>query len=145
MNIKIEIAKKEDKQFILDANKEINEISELNDSVLADNIDSDVFGKKGLCFCIVAKDNNKTIGMSLYSYIYKANLGKGVYLSQVYVTPEYRQKGILKMFFDYIINKEKDCRYITCLIGEENDAMRIALTKFGCKKSKLESYFHMIK
>jgi GNAT superfamily N-acetyltransferase len=145
MDIKIESAKKEDKQFILNANKEINEISGLDDSVLADNIDTDIFGKNKLCFCIVAKYNDKTIGMSIYSYIYKANLGKGIYLSQVYVDESYRQKGILKMFFEYIINKEKDCKYITCLIGEENDAMRIALNKFGCKKSKLESYFHMIK
>ncbi len=46
MNIHFREAKIEDKDFILQANKEINKLSNLFDSTLDDNIEKDIFENK---------------------------------------------------------------------------------------------------
>ena len=73
-----------DKEFILNANKEINVLSGLNDSTFEKRIDKDLFEDR-ICKSIIAEVGGNTVGMILYSYVYWANCGKGIYLSQAYV------------------------------------------------------------
>ena len=140
-NIIIEKATLKDKEFIINANKEINIVSGLNDSKLIENIDNDIFVENSVCNCLIGKDNEKTIGMILYSYIYWANLGKGIYLSQVYVIPEYRNKGVLRNFLNHIKTIESNSKFITAYIGEENILMQKSFVNLGAKITNLSIYY----
>lgn len=132
-----------DKEYILNANKEINLLSGLNDSILEFNIDKDLYEDK-VCKAIMAKKDGATIGFVLYSYIYWANCGKGIYLSQVYVDKKYRKNGVFKLLLEELKVKEKDCNFITDYVGGENEIMLNAMSKVGFKASELKLYYKMV-
>lgn len=140
MNINFRNAKLKDKEFILKANKEINVLSGLNDSTFDSNIDKDLFQDR-VCKVIVAEVDNSVAGFVLYSYIYWANCGKGIYLSQVYVKEEYRKRGILNMLLKELESREKECKFITNLVGNENDIMINSLNRLNFKSSNLITFY----
>lgn len=144
MNINFREAELNDKEFILNANKEINKLSGLNDSTFDSNIDKDLFEAR-ICKVIIAEVDNNVAGFVLYSYIYWANCGKGIYLSQAYVKSEYRKQGILKMLLHELESREKECNFITNLIGTENEIMINSLKKLGFKSSDLITFYRMVK
>lgn len=143
MNINFREVALKDKEFILNANKEINILSGLHDSTLDYNIDKDLFEDK-VCKVIVAEDNNNMIGFVLYSYIYWANCGRGIYLSQVYVQEEYRNKGIFRMLLHELETREKECKFITNLVGNENTVMLSSMNKLGFQSTDLVTFYRMI-
>ena len=132
-----------DKEFILNANKEINLLSGLNDSTFEKRIDKDLFEDK-ICKSIIAENNGEVVGMILYSYIYWANCGQGIYLSQAYMKKEYRGNGIYKQLLNELENKESNTNFITDLVGPENEYMQIALEKMKYESSDLITYYKMI-
>ena len=136
-------AELKDKEFILNANKEINILSGLNDSTLESRIDKDMFEDK-TCKSIIAEIDGKVVGMVLYSYVYWANCGKGIYLSQAYVKSEYRGQGIYKQLLKELERIEKDCNFITDLVGVENNVMKQTLNKLEFEESDLITYYKMI-
>lgn len=136
-------AELKDREFILNANREINILSGLNDSTFEKRIDKDLFEDK-ICKTIVAEIDGDIVGMILYSYIYWANCGKGIYLSQAYVKSEYRGQGIYKQLLRELETKEKECNFITDLVGPENEGMQIALEKLKFDSSDLITYYRMI-
>lgn len=140
MNITFRKAELKDKEFILNANKEINVLSGLNDSTFDNNIDKDLF-EDNVCKVIIAEVENNVAGFVLYSYIYWANCGKGIYLSQAYVKSEYRKQGILKMLLQELESREKECNFITNLVGSENEVMMKSLNKLNFKSSDLITYY----
>ena len=140
MNINFREAIIEDKEVILNANKEINILSGLNDSAFENNIDKDLFEDK-ICKSIVVERDNKLAGFIIYSYIYWANCGRGIYLSQAYVKNEYRKQGILKMLLQELEKREKECSFITNLVGSENEVMMKSLSKLDFKSSDLITYY----
>lgn len=144
MNINFRKAELKDKEFILNANKEINVLSGLNDSTFDNNIDKDLF-EDNICKVIIAEVDNSVAGFILYSHIYWANCGKGIYLSQAYVKSEYRKQGILKMMLQELESREKECNFITNLVGNENEVMMKSLSKLNFKSSDLITYYRMIK
>lgn len=144
MNINFRKVEVKDKEFILNANKEINILSGLNDSTFDNNIDKDLFEDK-ICKVIIAEENSNAIGFVLYSYIYWANCGKGIYLSQVYVKEEYRKNGIFKMLLNELELREKECKFITNLVGDENVVMLNSMNKLEFKSSDLITFYKMIK
>lgn len=144
MNIVFRNAKKEDREFIINANQEINLLSGLDDSTLEHNIDKDLF-EDHICKAIIVENNRKTIGFLLYSYIYWANCGKGIYLSQAYVKNEYRKQGILKQLLLELETREKDCHFITDLVGTENIVMRNTMNQLNFKPSDLTVFYRKIK
>ena len=141
--MKFREANKSDKEFILNANKEINLLSGLNDSTFEKRIDKDLFEDK-ICKSIIAENDGKVVGMILYSYIYWANCGQGIYLSQAYVKKEYRGNGIYKQLLKELENKESNTNFITDLVGPENEYMQIALEKMKYESSDLITYYKMI-
>lgn len=141
--MKFRDAELKDKEFILNANKEINVLSDLNDSTFEKRIDKDLFEDK-ICKSIVAEIEGEIVGMILYSYVYWANCGKGIYLSQAYVKNEYRGQGIYKQLLVELENREKDCNFITDLVGTENEIMKKTLNKLDFKSSKLITYYKML-
>lgn len=144
MNIKFRDALLKDKEFILNANKEINILSGLNDSTFGNNIDKDLYEDK-VCKVIIAEENGVSIGFVLYSYIYWANCGKGIYLSQVYVKEKYRKKGIFKLLLNELELREKECKFITNLVGDENEVMLNSMKKLDFKSSDLITFYRAIK
>ena len=144
MNINFRNAELKDKEFILNANREINILSGLNDSTFDNNIDKDLFEDK-ICKVIIAEIDNNIAGFVLYSYIYWANCGKGIYLSQAYVKSEYRKQGILKMLLQELEIREKECNFITNLVGDENEVMMKSLNRLKFKSSNLITYYRKIK
>ena len=127
----------------MNANKEINILSGLNDSTLEKRIDIDLFQDK-ICKSIIAEIDGNIAGLILYSYIYWANCGKGIYLSQAYVKSEYRGQGIYKKMLKELEVREKECNFITDLVGPENEGMQIALEKMNFESSDLITYYRMI-
>lgn len=143
MNINFRSAELKDKDFILNANREINILSGLNDSTFDNNIDKDLFEDK-ICKVIIAEIDNNVAGFVLYSYIYWANCGKGIYLSQAYVNNEYRKQGILKMLLEELELRELECNFITNLVGNENEVMMKSLNRLNFKSSDLITYYRKI-
>ena len=136
-------AELKDKEFILNANKEINILSGLNDSTFEKRIDKDLFEDR-ICKSIIAEIDGNTAGMVLYSYVYWANCGKGIYLSQAYVKSKYRGQGIYKQLLKELETREDECNFITDLVGPENKGMQIALGKMNFESSDLITYYRMI-
>ena len=136
-------AELKDREFIVNANKEINVLSGLNDSTFETRIDKDLFEDK-ICKSIIAEIDGKIAGMILYSYVYWANCGKGIYLSQAYIKSEFRGQGVFKSLLKELEKNEKDCNFITDLVGVENDVMKNTLNKLEFETSELVTYYKMI-
>ena len=143
MVVKFREAEIKDKEFILNANREINILSGLNDSIFERRIDKDLFRDK-ICKSIIAEVDGKITGVILYSYVYWANCGKGIYLSQAYVKNGYRGKGIYKQLLMELEKKERECAFITNLVGTENELMQKTLSKLNFEVSELMTYYKMI-
>ena len=142
-NISFRNAEIEDREFILNANKEINVLSGLNDSTLELNIDKDMFEDK-ICKTILVEVDGVPVGFILYSYIYWANCGKGIYLSQAYVKQEYRKHGLLRKLLEQLEKEEKECKFITNLVGNENEIMMKSMEKLHFNSSDLITYYRKI-
>lgn len=136
-------AELKDKEFILNANREINVLSGLNDSTFEKRIDKDLFENK-LCKSIVAEIDGEIVGFVLYSYVYWANCGKGIYLSQAYVKSDFRGQGIYKRLLAELEIKESECNFITDLVGTENKIMKKTLNKLNFESSNLITYYRMM-
>lgn len=143
MNYIFREASKSDKEFLLNANKEINVLSGLDDSTFEKNIDKDLFENK-ICKSLIVEENGTILGFLLYSYVYWANCGRGIYLSNAYVDKEYRNKGIFKMLLLELEKIETSSNFITNLVGNENSIMMKSLNKLGYESSDLVTYYKMI-
>ena len=136
-------AKLSDKDFIINANKEISILSGLNISDFEKRINKDLFEDK-ICKSIIAEMNGSIVWMILYSYVYWADCGKGIYLSQAYVKSEYRGQWIYKQLLKKLETKEYECNFITGLIWPENEIIQKALEKMNFKSSDLITYYRTI-
>ena len=144
MNILFREVQITDKEFILEAHKEINQVSGLKESRFSKNIDKDLFQDK-ICKVIVAEVDGNQVGFLLYSYLYFADSGRGIYLSQAYVKTEYRKKGILRQMLEELEVREKECSFIMDFVGKENKVMMQALGKLGFTSSDMITYYRKIR
>ena len=136
-------ANKDDKEYLLNANREINILSGLDDSTFEKNIDKDLFEDR-ICKSLIIEKNGIILGFLLYSYVYWANCGKGIYLSNAYVDKEYRNKGIFKMLLTELEKIETTSNFITNLVGNENTIMMKSLDKLDFESCDLITYYKMI-
>ena len=139
MNLEIVEAKQEDKDFVLHANMKIDEASYIETSKLFENLDKDIFMDKK-AVCLLAKVNNKKAGMVLFSKVYWADRGEGVYVSQVYVEPEFRGNGILKELFKEAFNYYPNTKFLTCLVAKKNEKMVKCMGKTDFEDEGMISY-----
>ena len=94
-NISILHANKSHKDFLIYANKVIDQVNDMNETNgLQLNIDKDYFCDNPKFQCLVAEVDNKPVGMILYSYFYWASDGQVLWISQMYIEPEFRKQGI---------------------------------------------------
>lgn len=140
MLMEIHKAGKEDRDFILHAHKEILKSSGLIQSDLEENIDKDILDECEECKCLIVESDDKKVAMCLYSNIYWADSGNGIYLSQIYVEPEYRGKGIVQNLFAKVFEDEPDANFITLLVGKENACMQKVMHNINAKMHDLFTY-----
>ena len=100
MKISVYKASEKDKDFIIYANRMIDKASYIEKSNLKLNIENDLF-KKPKCVCLIAKTKGVPVGIVLFSKVYWADRGQGIYISQVFVEKEYRRNGILKLLIQH--------------------------------------------
>jgi len=94
-----------DIDFIIEANVAINEIS--GSTALAglrQRLNADIFSDEPKAYVIIAEMDGRPVGMALYSWTYFANDGRIMWLSQVYVKPEYRRHRVAFALFRELKN-----------------------------------------
>ena len=112
--IKIRQANIEDAELILSLIKDLAKFEQLLDSVVAtaDDIRKNVFGDNKFIYVLIAEYDSNPVGFALFFHNYSTFVGKpGIYLEDLYVKEEYRNKGIGKKLLQEIakIAVEKDC------------------------------------
>ena len=133
-------AELKDLEFIISSNESVNEISNLKESGLARNFEKDILSKEPKAFCVIVEEDKEQIAYCLYSYVYWANEGQCIHISNIFVKPEYRRHGIFKKIMDYIkINEDAYC--VTMLVDNENEIMLNALKKYGAKGLNMKTFY----
>lgn len=139
MNIEILGADKSDRDFILTANKEIDQVSGIESSDLSKNLDLD-FYEKHLCEILIAKVDGVRAGMALFGRVYWADRGQGVYLSQMFVEGSFRQQGVFKTLLKAVFDFYPETQFVCCLVGKDNFVMQKCVDKMEFEGEKVLSF-----
>ena len=122
MDIEIKRAGLCDKDFVLYANKEIDRASYIAKSALKDNVCEDVLqGDKAVC--LIAKYKGSYVGMVLFSKVYWADRGLGIYVSQVFVEKEFRRNNVSKLLLTKAQEFYPNIKFVTYLVSKKNMPM----------------------
>lgn len=60
-----------------------------------------------ICFAIIAEEENRIIGFALFYFSYSTWKGRCLYLEDIYVCEDYRNKGIGQSLFDRVVDVAK--------------------------------------
>lgn len=103
--VKIRSARKSDMAEVLSMIKELAEFEKAPEEVIVKvkNLKRDGFGKKPLFKVFIAELNKSVAGMALFYTGYSTWKGKLVYLDDLIVKNEHRNKGIGKLLLDKVI------------------------------------------
>ncbi len=138
-------ANKEHKEFIIHANKVINNVNDTEQTNgLELNIEKDYFCDNPKFHCLVAEIDNKPVGMILYSYFYWANDGEVLWISQMYVEEEYRKYGVFFKLIEKLREENKDIKIVSCATGDENKRMQRILKYYGANEINLKFYYKKV-
>ncbi|MBR6558067.1 MAG: GNAT family N-acetyltransferase [Clostridia bacterium] len=103
-NFSIRAAKRDEASDILGFIKELAEYEKMGDKVVATTelLEKWIFDE-GKAEVIFAIEDEKKIGFALYFHNFSTFLGKaGIYLEDLYISPEYRGKGYGKEMLKYL-------------------------------------------
>ena len=144
--IKVLKANKEHKEFIIHANNVINNVNDTEQTNgLEQNIDKDYFCDNPKFQCLVAEVESIPVGMILYSYFYWASDGQVLWISQMYIEPEYRKQGVFFKLISKLREENKDIKIVSCATGEGNERMQKILKYYGGVEMKnLKFYYKKI-
>lgn len=133
------------KDFIIYANKVINNTNDTEQTVaLEQNIDKDYFCENPKFKCLIAEVDDEPVGMILYSYFYWANDGEILWISQMYVEPEYRKQGVFFELIRKLKEENKDIKIVSCATGNENIRMQKILKYYDAHEIDLKFYYKKI-
>ena len=112
--IDIREADKSDAQLIFDFIVELAVYEKAKHEVLTDvdGIRHSLFGEDPKAFALICEVDGKPAGYAVYFFNYSTWLGKnGIYLEDVYVSPEFRGKGAGKALLKHVakIAVDNDC------------------------------------
>lgn len=112
--VKIRKATIDDSSLILTFVKELATYEKSQDSVLAsvDDIKKNLFDKNTTTEAVICLSDDKPIGFAVYFLNFSTWLGKsGLYLEDLYVSPEFRGCGAGKKLLKYLaqLAVENDC------------------------------------
>lgn len=142
-NINIVHANKNHKEFLIYANKAIDNVNNMKETKgLALNIDKDYFCNNPKFQCLVAEVNNKPVGMLLYSYFYWASDGQILWISQMFIEEEYRKKGIFFRLISKLREENKDIGIVSCATGDDNIRMQKILEYYGGHEMKNLKFYY---
>ena len=134
INLNIRKASVEDVPLILKFIKELSVYEKMSKKVVVteDILRETLFGDKSYAWVLIAEIEKKPVGYALYFYNYSTFLGRpGLYIDDVFVSEEYRGRGIGTAFF-------KKCAYI----AKENKCDRMEWIVLDCNPAR-EFYDHM--
>lgn len=144
-NIKVDYADKKHKEFIIHANKVINNVNDTQQTNgLEANLDRDYFCDKPKFKCLVAEVEDKVVRMLLYSYFYWANDGEVLWISQMFVEEEYRKYGVFFKLIEKLREENKDIKIVSCATGDENKRMQKILKYYGAHEINLKFYYKKV-
>lgn len=83
--------------------------------------------------CYIFELDGKTVGYSLLAKTYSQEAGGLVlWIEEIYVSPEFRGRGIGKAFFDFILkNKPRDVKRLRLEVERENEGAVRLYKSFG--------------
>lgn len=143
--IKVLKASKEHKEFIIHANKVINNVNDTEQTNgLELNIDKDYFCDNPKFQCLIAEVDSKPVGMILYSYFYWANDGEVLWISQMFVEEEYRKQGVFFKLIEKLREENQDIKIVSCATGDENKRMQRILKYYGANEINLKFYYKKV-
>ncbi|CAB4061644.1 speG [Lepeophtheirus salmonis] len=95
-NHRIRSAVKEDCKNIIKLVQELADYQKLSDgpSLTPEKLEEDGFGSDPAFHCKVAYDGDKCVGYALYFYGFSTFYGRNAYMEDLYVSNNYRDKGI---------------------------------------------------
>lgn len=136
-NIKIRPMIKEDSAFIVFANKQVHKASNRENEIIRfeERIINDILSNNPKAYIVVALDNDMPIGMTLYSTTYFADEGQVMWLSNIFVKKEYRNKKIAKLMINYLkdICKIKGYYAICGAVDNNNEVSKVFFDSINSK------------
>ena len=140
-------AEKRHKDFLIYANKIIDNVNNMEETNgLQLNIDHDYFCNNPKFQCLVAELDSKPVGMILYSYFYWASDGEVLWISQMFIEPQYRKYGIFFKLISKLREENKDIKIVSCATSNENIRMQRILKYYdGHEMQNLKFYYKKVK
>lgn len=154
--IKIRKAGKSDGKAFLGLINELAEFEKLDppDKKAQKRILKDAFSEKPLINVLLAFDHSsggksgkRAIGYAIYFYTYSSFLAKPtLYLEDVYISEDYRSKGVGRMFFDKLNKaaKKKKCGRMEWAVLDWNVNAIKFYDKLGAKPLKEWIYYRKV-
>lgn len=145
-NIKVLHAEKKHKDFIIHANRVINNVNDTTQTTgLEENIDKDFYSNNPKFKCLIAEtEDGIPVGMILYSYFYWANDGEVLWISQMYVDENYRKQGVFFKLINVLREENKDIKIVSCATGNINKRMQKILKYYDAKEINLKFYYKKV-
>ena len=144
-NVNILKANKNHKDFIIHANRVINNVNNTNQSNnIEQNIEKDYFCENPKFKCLIAEMDNMPVGMIIYSYFYWANDGQVLWISQMFVEEEYRKYGVFFKLIEKLREENKNIKIVSCATGDENKRMQRILKYYGANEINLKFYYKKV-
>jgi GNAT superfamily N-acetyltransferase len=113
-SVEVRPAREQDSAFILSLIKELAIYEKAEEAVVATeaHIKETIFGPDSIAHGLICNVEGQAVGFAVYFYNYSTWLGKnGLFLEDLYVTPEYRGAGAGKALLKYLaqLAVEKGC------------------------------------
>jgi GNAT superfamily N-acetyltransferase len=136
--LEIRKAQKSDVPLILHFIKELAAYEKLLHEVTAtvELLEANLFGEKSVAEVVIASSENKDVGFALYFHNFSTFVGKpGIYLEDLYVSPDYRGKGFGKSLLKYLANLavERDCGRLEWQVLDWNESAIKFYKSLGAK------------
>jgi len=146
MDIKILHANRDHKDFLIEANKIIDEVNNMEQPTeFEKHIDADYYCDKPKFECLVVEVDNVPVGMILYSYFYWASDGQVLWISQMYIKEEYRKYGIFFKLIKRLREENENIKLASFGTGVENFRMQKIIKHYeGHEMSNLKFYYKKI-
>ncbi len=143
MKIEIKHANKEHRDFLINSNKTIDEVNNMDQyTEFEKNIDSDYYCDNPKFKCLVAEADDKPVGMILYSYFYWASDGQILWISQMYIKEEYRKYGIFFKLIKELREENKNINIVSFATGVDNFRMQKIIKYYnGHEMNNLKFYY----
>ena len=146
MKIEIMHANKCHKDFLINANKIIDEVNNMEQyTEFEKHIDADYYCDNPKFKCLVAEVDGEPVGMILYSHFYWASDGQVLWISQMYIDKKYRKYGIFFKLIKKLREDNKNIQIASFATGVNNLRMQKIIKYYdGHEMNNLKFYYKEI-